>query len=574
NDAQKGMTYIFQSLNSWLYADDPFAGLEWEKPLAYVKTALETDLFEKMITEQILDNPHSLLLTMNPIPGLESKRKTAIQTECDDYKAGLDGEEIQTLLRETKELVEYQKREDTPEALATIPMLKLEDINPKAEWYPVSEEIVADVPELYYDAFTNHIVYTRMFFDVQVLPIEMIPYASLLTIFLGNLNTDNYSYGDLDNALNIHTGGFNTYLTSYLEDESDEKMLAKFAVFSKVTNTKTGKLFELSNEILNHSNISDKDRVKILLTRHLSRLEANVKNNGFGYTRTRLTSYYSNQGMFNELKGGLDYYWFVADLVNNFDENADELIEKLQNTAAKLFTKDNLLVTVTCSKDDLQGFNEELAEFATYLSDEKSEKQTWDFNLETKNEGFQTVSKVQYVIKGYDYKKLGYDWNGKIRVMNQILSREWLTNQIRVIGGAYGGFSNFSSSGQVYFGSYRDPNLKSTLENIDASPEFLENFEPSEDVMTRFIIGTISKMDKPLTPSDKGNVAVSRYLRNVTAEDVQKDRDDVLSTTPEDVRGMSKFVEEILKQNAYCVYGNEEKVGEHKDLFKKVIKLD
>ena len=158
--------------------------------------------------------------------------------------------------------------------------------------------------------------------------------------------------------------------------------------------------------------------------------------------------------------------------------------------------------------------------------------------------------------------------------MNQVLSREWLRNQIRVIGGAYGGFCNFSSSGQVYFGSYRDPNLKETIDNFDASPEFLSEFEPDEDTMTRFIIGTIARMDRPLSPSDEGNLAVVRYLEKVTEEDIQKERDDVLATVPEDIREMNPFVADILKQNAFSVYGNEDKVKLNKDLFKKIMTLD
>ncbi|MCK5075055.1 MAG: peptidase, partial [Calditrichia bacterium] len=167
----------------------------------------------------------------------------------------------------------------------------------------------------------------------------------------------------------------------------------------------------------------------------------------------------------------------------------------------------------------------------------------------------------------------GYEWNGKMRVLNQILSREWLTKQVRIIGGAYGGFCNISSSGLTYFGSYRDPNLKETIDNFNGSPEFLNKYEPEEDAMIRFIIGTIARMDRPITPSQKGNVAIKYHLEKVTPEDVQADRDAVLATTPEDIRKMEKFVGDILKQDAFCVYGNEDKVKSEKGLFKKVLKL-
>ena len=183
------------------------------------------------------------------------------------------------------------------------------------------------------------------------------------------------------------------------------------------------------------------------------------------------------------------------------------------------------------------------------------------------------ASKVQYVIKGYDYKKLGYKWNGKMRVLSQILSSDYLQNQIRVIGGAYGGFCSFGSTGQVYFASYRDPNLKETLKNFDAAPEYLSNFKADDKEMLRYIIGTIARIDRPLTPSQKGNAAVQNYFQKTTKEDQQKERKAVLASTVDDIKNMKKMVEDILAQNAFCVYGNEEKIQSEKTLFKELVKL-
>ena len=170
-------------------------------------------------------------------------------------------------------------------------------------------------------------------------------------------------------------------------------------------------------------------------------------------------------------------------------------------------------------------------------------------------------------------KKLGYEWDGKMRVLNQILSREFIVIQVRVIGGAYGGWTVFSPSGHVYWGSYRDPNLGKTLENYNASPGFLEEFTADETAMTRFIIGTIARLDRPMTPSQQGNLAFRRHLEGTTKDYVQTERDAVLSTTPEDIKNYKKMVTDLLDQNTYCVYGNEEKIKSEEKLFKKLVKL-
>jgi len=573
DDAQKGLTYNFQAINSWFFADDPFPGLEYERPLAELKKEIKEGYLEEVIQKHFIDNNHVLLLTMQPKPGLEKENDTKISKELEEFKSKLSDADKDALVKETNALIEHQKREDTEEALATIPLLDLKDINRDVEWYDVSENKINSVPVIHHEVFTNSVVYNRLNFDLQVLPVEMIPYASLLSEVMGSMNTENYSYGDLDNALNKHTGGFNTSLTSYLKDLNDKNLIPKFVVSSKAMNSKVDKMFNLIDEIVNKTKFANKDRLKAVLTRHQSRLDSRVKRDGLGYARTRMQSYYSNQGMFNELRNGLDYYWFVTDLVDNYDSKADEIINNLSEIASLLFTQENLIVGTTCSKDDFDNYLKQTEGFINSLPNKKSEIKKWIFNPEAKNEGLLSASKVQYVVKGYDYKKLGYEWSGKMRVLNQILSREFIVKQVRVIGGAYGGWTVFSPTGYVYWGSYRDPNLSKTLENYDASPDFLENFTADEKAMTRFIIGTVARLDRPLTPSAQGALAFRRYLQGTTKSYVQEERDAVLSTTVEDVKQYKKMVSELLDKDIYCVYGNEEKLKSEEKLFKKLVKL-
>jgi len=573
NDAQKGLTYNYRVLDGWFFANDPFLSLEYEKPLAEVKSALHTDYLEKVIKNYLIDNPHSLLLALEPRKGLENENQKNTEDKLAAYKESLDEQKTEALIEETQDLISYQKREDTPEALATIPLLNLSDISKDAAWFSVAESNITDVPLLYHQEFTNNVIYATLFFDAQVIPEKLIPYAALLTELLGSMNTENYTYGELDNELNIHTGGFNTSLTTYLKNRNDTNLLPKFIVSAKATNDKIDKLFELSEEILQHTKINDTERLRTVLTRHQSRVEARVKQDGFGYARTRQSSYCNNSGMFNELKGGLEYYWFITNLVNNFDAKADDIKQNLKTVSALLFSKENMVAGVTCNQQDLPAFKSELEKFISMLPATKVNKQTWSFNLMNKNEGILTASKVQYVIKGYDFKKLGYEYDGKLRVLSQILSRDYLQKQIRVLGGAYGGFIVISASGNIYFASYRDPNLGETLQNFDATPEFLKSFAADETTMTRFIIGTIARMDKPKTPSEKGRVAFRRYFENTDHEYVQQERDAVLSTTPEDIRKLEKLVAEVLQQNTYCVYGNEAKIRENKEQFGELIDI-
>ena len=573
NNPQKGLMYFYQAYQSWALADDPFTGLEFNKSLSVAKKALDFNLLETMIQENLLNNPHSLLMVLKPEPGLQAKVDAETKAELKAFKESLSAEGIDELIKQTKELIDFQKREDTPEALATIPMLERTDISPDIEWFDIEEKEVADTKVLQHNVFTNSILYSNNYFDVRTLPQDLIPYAKLLSSVLGKLNTENYTYGELDNALNIHTGGFSTYLTEYLQNHSDNEMLPKFVVYSKATVEKADKMFELINEVVLHSKLNDKDRLKELISRHQSRIDSDIKNNGLGYAMTRLRSYYSKYGMYSEKTGGLDYYRFVTDLSDNFDEKSDEIIANLEKTAALLFAKDNLIASVTCNDKDFSAYSNGLEILASALPAEDIKLNDWNFDFVQKNEGMKSASKVQYVVKGYDFKKLGYEYNGKLRVLNQVLSTDWLQNQVRVIGGAYGGFAGISSSGNVYFASYRDPNLKETIDNYNNTPDYLETFEADDNTMTRYIIGTISRMDRPMTASQKGNLAVQYFFENTTPEELKAEREAVLSTTAEDIKGMKKMVEDVLRQDAICVYGNDEKVDENASLFGEVISI-
>lgn len=574
NDAQKGVTYNFQILAGWFFADDPYLTLEYEKPLNKVKSALTDKYFESIIDEHMIKNNYSLLLTLEPKPGLEKEINAALGKELSDYKNSLSDTERKNLIKETQELIAYQKEEDTPEALKTIPLLSRKDINSKSEFFNVGVNKTSDVLVLFHPEFCNNVVYTRLGFDLSKVPVDMLPYVSLLTAVLGSQNTANYSYGDLDNAMLINTGGFTSALGSIFVDQDDSKMQSRFVIDSKAMNNKVDKQFSLLSEIINNTKLTDAERLKEIVTRLQARLDNQVKQNGFGYAQRRLSSYYSKGGAFDELTNGIEYYWFISDLAKNFDAKSKETCDKLVKAATYIFNKSNLLAAVTSDKKDMPVFTTELEKFVKTLPDNKLENQDWKFIFEQKNEGFLTASKVQFVIQGYNFKKLGYKWDGKLRVLSQILSTDWLQTRLRVMGGAYGGYSNVTTTGHFFFNSYRDPNLKETLQNYSAIPEYLDKLEIDEDGMTRYIIGTIADLDIPLTPQQKGNRAFRYYLENTKPEDVQKDRDAVLSTTLSDIKAMKNLIKDVLDKGSYCVYGNEQKILSNKELFKSVQKLN
>ena len=573
NDAQKGMYCVFRSLPTSFFADDPFIGLEYEKPLAEVKKSLTTKYLEDIIKNNFLNNPHTLLFTMAPKVGADDEKNAKAAAELTAFKAGLSPDKAEALVKDTKALMEYQKSEDTPEALATIPLLEIKDINPKATFYKVEQSKVSEVPMLYHNEFTNGVVYMNLFFDLRVLPPDMMPYVSLLSNILTMMNTEKYNFGDLNKALNINTGGFYTALRTYQENLDDNALIPKFVVTSKAMVGKVDKMTDLTSEILLKTKYDDPERLKVVLTRLLSQLEANTKQDGYGVASGRFASYYSKTGVFNDMTSGLDFYWFVADIVKNYDQKASLTIRTIRRLASTLFNQNNLIIGVTTNKEALAKFTPAAEKLVKAFPKQPVTILTWDLAPQAKNEGFLTPSKVQYVIAGFDFKKLGYKWDGKMRVLGQILSTDYLQTRIRVMGGAYGGWSAISPTGGVTFNSYRDPNLKQTLDNYKGIPEYLKSFEADDKTMTRYIIGTISGMDRPLTASAKGDQAFQYFFNKRTEQAMQADRSAIIGTKAADIKTFSKMMQDVLDKNIYCVYGNAEKLNAEKTLFKELVNI-
>lgn len=570
----KGIMYLDMLSQSWINTGSPFVGLEYEKPLEELKKSLTTNMLEDLIKEYLLDNPHALLLTLNPEPGLQTKLDAQLAKQLADYKASLSPAEIDKLVEETQSLIEYQQREDSPEALETIPMLQLSDIQQKIKYAELEKLTASEIPFMYNKQFTNGIVYSGFYFDMLALPQEKIQYASLLSAVLGKLDTENYSYGDLDNAFNIHTGGYSCSLSMFLEKRFDRNLMPRFIVSSKAMSEKSGKMAELLAELLLRTRFDDRERLQNVLVRHQAQIDAAIKQEGMSFAITRAGSYYSNRGVFNELISGVDYYRFVSALVRDFDKRYDEISRELAETARLLFCRDNLIGLITCDAENLHVCSNALEEMTKQMPTEDVKIQKWNFEFNKSDEAILSASQVQYVVKGYDFRRLGFGWNGRMKVLSQILSTDWLQTQVRVIGGAYGGYSSISANGNIYFASYRDPNLKETLDTFDATAEYLKNFDADESTMTRYIIGTISGTDQPRTPAQRGAGAMRNYLEKVTSEMLNREREEVLATTPQDIRNMHTMVQKAMEQNVYCIYGNETQIRKNKKLFSGLIDIE
>lgn len=569
----KGLMYGIDVFDSWLYDDSkPFDYLKLDV-YAKLKEKVETGYFEDLIRQYFIENTHASFVILEPERGLTSKIDGQVKEKLDAYRNSLSEEELGELIRRTEKLRSFQETPSTAEELAKIPMLSREDIGKKAAGFQNKEYHFGDVTVLHHDVFTNGIAYMDLLFDISRVAREDIPYLGILKSVLGMVNTDHYTFSDLNHEINSNTGGISVGLSVYPVLVDDNEIKAFAGVRARVLYDKIGFAFHMADEILFHSKLDDDKRLYEIIAKLKSRLSMQLSSAGHSTAACRATSYLSQFSAFNDAIGGIAFYRLVDDLEKNFDEKKQGLKEKLRLLMGELFHKEGLFVSVTSDGEGLEWMKEPLGQFINKLPHADSEKKENSLILEKKNEGFMTTGQVQYVARVGNFKRAGFDYTGVLRIVKVLMSYDYLWTNIRVKGGAYGCMSSFGRTGDSYFVSYRDPNLRATNEVYERVPEYLENFDADEHEMTKYIIGTVSDLDTPLTPFMKGQRSLSAYMSGLSPETVQKERDEVLSATPEQIRALAPLVRSILEEQAICVIGNEEKIKADKDLFMNIQRL-
>lgn len=573
NDYQgrpKGLFYGVRAMDLWLYDRDPMEALRYIDDINTLRDNLKTNYFENLLLRYVIKNPHQVLITMKPEKGLTEKMNRETAEKLASFKSSLSDEQLDEIMASTKALKERQASGETEEALETIPLLSRKDLKRTVEEEVLEKENVSGMDHFHFDVHTNGITYLNLYFPLSGLTEEDIPYAILLSTLLRSLSTTKHSYGELARLSNAYTGGMSFAVNGYGKVEDTNAYLPALTVRAKALTAKADKLLDLLGEVINHTLFTDTKRLKELILQEKSEWDMTAFSRGHSLVMTRLTSYFSRGGEFAE-QSGLSYYYFLADLARKFDGEKEKLVAKLEEVSRKIFTRSGLFFETIGEEEEKKAVFSNLSLLVDDMEEgEKKEPRPFSFPPAEKNEAFRTSGKVQYVAKGGNFKSHGFAYTGALKVMETILRYEYLWKKVRVLGGAYGAFTQFLRDGTAILCSYRDPNLAETLKAYEDLPAYLENLTLSDREMTKYVIGTMAAAETQLTPSMKGERAMVHYLSGNTRESRMKIRDEVINCQVEDIRKLAPLVESVMKDPYICVMGSEDKIERDKALFDAV----
>lgn len=564
--ASKGIVYTINCLSTWLYDEnDPFSSFDFSKSFTTLKKNINTNYFESLIDKYILNNNHKVITICEPSIEFQTLKENKLKEELLKFKNSLSEEKIEEIIIKTKTLKEYQATPDTKENLDTIPLLKKEDI--PVDVAPISNELqlIDNVKVLWHNFSTNKIAYIRLLFNIKNLPNELVPYLGFLPKVFAALDTKNHSYETLEQDILSNTGGISGGVICPV---SNVECTPYFLIGGSCLYDKIDYLLFLIDEIISSTNYDMKVRIKEILDMSFNSMQQLFINNGNVKSIVRSLSYTEENQYYNDILNGISYYELLASILKDYDNKYESLVEMLKQLSKYIFTKENLIVSFTGTNDGYEIFNKNITTLISKLPLCQERKTPFNFVPEKKNEAFKAPIDVQFVGLTGNYKKAGLPYTGALKVFENIISTDYLWQNVRVLGGAYGCMCDFSDDGSAYFVSYRDPNLEKTYEVYKGIVKYLKEFQATEEEMLKYIIGAVGNYDFPKSPSNKGFRSLLAFLRNKTIDDFKFEKYQIVNATVNDIKSIAAYVEAIVLQNNICVIGNENKIDAASDLFK------
>lgn len=567
--AMKGITYEIQMTMAWRYGMSPTEVLHFSKYFDDLRAKLATDFYEKWLQDNLLAADASLVGIYQPKVGLFKEQDDQLEAKLAAEKAAMTDQDIQALIQENQALRVYQDTPDTEEARQALPKLDISDV-PRTTQSIAEETLTGQqgVPVLFHEQDASGIRYVQMAYKLDHIAAEDLPYVNYVTILLGLLNTENYDYSQMDIEMMKATAGISMrpkVLT--IEGSKDGYAPILVASFAAIGDH-SARGFELLQDTMKFTDFSDKARILNVLQRVKFNMSQSYEGAGHRVAISRLRSFYSQAAKYEDVVSGLSFYDHMTDLIENFSTKADDFIAKLIEVNGKIWDPRMLTVSLTADAADKTTLLEQVDHFIDQADQTDSiEPVSVEFDLVGNNyhEAIQTNGNVQYVSVGGRVPI--EDYNGRYVVFANILSKDYLHENIRAKGGAYGAGISLTSSGDVTTYSYRDPNVDKTVDVYHKLPEFLANPGLSQDDLDQLIIGSMTAFHYPLTPASVNNLMVTRHFRGMTKDMVDARLSQALDTKVADLVAFKDQIQIALDADNLVVFGNKQKIDDSAQTF-------
>ncbi|MDD6785479.1 MAG: insulinase family protein [Eggerthellales bacterium] len=547
-----GVINAMTALSGWLYDDNcPIEALRYEECFAFLRQQISQGYFERLAQRVFLQNNH---IASGEIVAATSQN-TAEAERLESAARTMGAEGLAAVDQTVAALRAAQEAPDSPAALATLPQLSPADITDARPWASFGLDPAAPVPCLRHTVETHGIAYFQLYYNLDIIPYQELPYAAILAYVLGKLSTPRWSAAQIDTLVQSKMGTLAINPKIVCKDNDVNSFFAGIGVGASCLEPKIANAMEIVNEVLARTDFSDVSRIKAILTQLRIQLEQSFTGNGHSVAMGRVGSYLRKGSLVGQQMNGIDLYLFLKDLLSNFDQRANELTAKLQAMAQIIFNSANLLASFTGSQVAYETFLAALPAAADVAAPAVLEVP----QPEIKREAFVVPTDVTYTALGYDRRLLpdAPAYHGSQMMVSNAASLDWIWNEVRVKGGAYGGGLRIPAKNDICFYSYRDPRIDETIARYRATAQWLAEFAPDQREFEGYVVSTVANIDNPQKARAIIVAQNNAFLQGRDANFRLQARGEVLASTPEQMRAFAATLEAAASQPCYCTVGNK-----------------
>lgn len=560
-----GVVLACEALSTWLYDDDAATdALKYADTYAALREALDGPFFEDLLRELVLESNHCALVELVPVgagagEGAEAGPADAADTEAAKLaiiKASMSTAELQAILDDVAELRRQQEAEDAPEDRAKLPRLHVEDIGDARPDPACTLDNAAPIPCLRHSIPTRRLAYALTYFDLTHVSYAELPYVKVLCRLMQQLPTAQHTAAELDSFIGSNLG-FLTFTTEVFQQPNWKLARPVLLVSAGALSEKIDALASIPREVWAETIFEDTDRMRDVLTQLKIGMEQTFITAGHQAALGRALSYVSPAAVISEQLGGVDFYRFLRDLLDHFDERTGELCDKLRELQQRIFTSTGTVASFTGSDEDYARYWAAAGTLGLAPRTAPA-KELYVPMPEDKHEAFVIPSDVCYLGQSTDPRALGIATDGSWGVAANALSYGYLWNEIRVKGGAYGCGFRAAADRQLAFYTYRDPAIDPSIDRIAGAGVWLGELDTDRDTFEGYIVSTVSSNDAPVKPYALTKRLNGAYFSKRTPGYREQLRSEMLATTPERLRELGSDVAQVAEKAPRCVFGGRE----------------
>ena len=567
--AQRGLDLISKAMVGLKYGLDPFECLISEELMRSLRqAALEEGYFEKLIKDYLLDNGRSVVVTLAPDTDKQRQLQAEEQSRLAEYDATLSDEERGERIRRTKELMEEQMRPNSVETLALLPQLTLADLGDKADFPRALPTTMFGHEVLVSSQATKGITYVDIGFDYSCLPAELLPLLDLFGAIVTEIGTARLNYQSFAKEIATCTGAFNHTLTTYTHRLRPGSTKPVFWLHLKCLPDYLPQALQLVGEVLSSVSFADRARIREIVGREFAWAEHSAHSEGYNLASTRVFAHLSDAGRYNEMVNGATSYFAIKELAKDYPSREEGFLAALANIAGLLFNRANLVLAVTAEDRDLSRFSTLGKALVDSLGTATPPSLPVPQLSLPSHEAFISSAEVVFAVQGGNLLRNGQGYSGHFEVLKTYLSRDYLWNTVRQMGGAYGCFIQFGHlTGNLAFVSYRDPQVRKTYDAYNGVAAVVEGLDLPERVLEQLIIGTYGSFDPLQSAAAKGATARNDFLNGIDPQYKRQRLAEITATRVDDLRRFAPLFAAMNEDCHRAVIGNRSKIEEARELF-------